>query len=218
MHSARGMAPARERSPRSRVRGLSAAGRPVPPGVALAALAVVGAVPLLLFFLGGAEPPELNATPPYAVPPAVTANLMGSGWDADRGPEVGFAVLYVSEQCPHCRAELGHWASLRKADEDIPLWIVASPGSELEGLEWVPPGLWGRVVSDAEGTIAEALGVRAVPVTLWVDSAGVVRDQRLGASSPSQIREEYRTLVASGDPGSRPAAAAPTHTPPGGRP
>lgn len=184
-------------------------------GVALALLAAAPAVPLGLSFVGTSEPPDLGQAPPYTVPSASGTTRLGAGWDPARDAEGAAALLYVSQQCPYCRSELANWAAL---DGEVPVWIVASPGSDFDALDWVPHSLRGHVVFDADGAIADALGVRAVPATVWIDEGGVVRDQRLGASSPAVIRREFRALA---DP---PTPEAPSSDPlpaipvPGGRP
>ncbi len=216
MRSSSKEASARESRLRSRARGRSPVTGALRSGGALALLVGVAAIPLVLSSLGTFETPELSASPPYPVPSVEGIDRSGDRWQAAGDLEAAGALVYVSEQCPHCRSELAHWAALSAADEEIPLRIVASPTSEFEGLDWVPQVLRERVVSDAEGAIAKALGVRSVPVTLWIDSGGVVRDQRMGASSARQIQDEYRSLVASPAPKRSPPQPSTDHPFPGG--
>lgn len=165
-------------------------------------LLVVVAVGIPLSFSRGlvTDPPKLSGTTPYPVPSALGATISGASWDIAGDLGGPAALLYVSDRCPHCRAELRTWGSLKSREGAIELWIVASPRSEVETLAWVPPRLRGQVVSDAEGHIAEALGVEAVPATLWVDSGGVVRDQWLGRSSSARLEGAIRRLVGSASP------------------
>jgi hypothetical protein len=204
--------PARGRRSRPRVWG---------PGVAdgtrrpLALLLVVAAVgfPIVLSRGVVADSPKLSGTPPYPIPSAPGATLSGASWDIAGDLGGPAALLYVSDRCPHCRAELRTWGSLKGWEGAIQLWIVASPRSELEALGWVPPRLRGQVVSDADGFIAKALGVQAVPATLWVDSGGVVRDQWLGRSSSARIEGTIRRLTGPAFPESAPEDPGPTTGP-----
>lgn len=208
--------PARGGKLRPRVRGPDAGGRSRRPLAALLVIAAVG-LPIVLSESFLADRPRLAGTPPYPLPSALGTTLLGAPWDTARhlgGPAV---LLYVSDRCPHCRAELRTWASLGGWEAPVPLWIVASPRSELKTLGWVPPRLRRRVVSDDEGSIAEALGVSAVPATLWVDGDGVVRDQWLGRSSPARLKRAAWRLVAGASPDPAPVSSQPSPDP-GGRP
>ena len=176
-------------------------------------LSAAASLPLALGFERGGPDQDLAGTPPYALPSASGRTPAGGPWDPASDLHGSAALVYVSERCPFCRRELAHWATLAAAGEVTPLWIVASPGSVVSPLDWVPPALRDRVVWDAEGAIAAALGVRAVPATLWVDDTGIVRAQRLGESSAGTIRNELRSHVAGPGtdlPGAEGSAPPPT--------
>lgn len=176
-------------------------------GLALALLLAAGAVPLLLAASGSSRDQALAATPPYALPASAGRTLDGAEWDPTRDVHQASALIYVSDRCPYCRTELLNWAAVAKSGPVPPLWIVASPGSGIESLDWVPSALRRRVVWDDRGVIADSLGVRAVPATLWVDPVGVVRAQTLGASSPEVIRSGLRELARWPDGGSGTSAS-----------
>jgi hypothetical protein len=158
--------------------------------LALTLLGGVIGLPIVGASVVSARRAGLTGTPPYPLPSAVGRNPEGDPWDPARDLPGPTALLYVSERCPHCRAELATWASVAGSVRGrVALRIVASPSSERRALAWVPEALRGRVFGDPGGAIAEALGVRAVPVTLWIDSTGVVRGQRVGRLTPSEIEE-----------------------------
>lgn len=203
MRSADDLAPVREWKCRSRARGPGHQRRRREVGIAVVVLAAVVVVPTALALLASPNPPDLEQKPPYPLPSVTGTDRAGGVWDPREGIQGPTALLYVSERCPYCRRELAHWDALRRDGAQIPLWIVSSPDSEFAAADWVPAGLRERIASDPDGAIARALGVRAVPATLWVDTHGMVRAQRLGASSPRRIREEFRAL-------GQPQAPAPT--------
>jgi hypothetical protein len=59
--------------------------------------------------------------------------------------------------------------------------VVVAPDPPREAdTSWVPRALPHVRVRDEHGDIARALGVRAVPVTLYVDRADTVRDVIVG--------------------------------------
>lgn len=156
--------------------------------MALALLGGVIGLPIVGVSVVSSRNAELADQPPYPVPSALGESPPGDPWNPARDLGGPTALLYVSEHCPHCRAELETWASLAATrPEGVPLWIVASPSSEIGALAWVPEALRGGVVGDPDGAIGEALGVRAVPVTLWIDTSGVVRDQRVGRLTAEEI-------------------------------
>jgi hypothetical protein len=153
------------------------------------------AAPIVWANVGSSAGTGLADTPPYPVPSALGRGPGGDPWDPARDLPGSTALLYVSEQCPHCRAELATWASVADSlGKGVELWIVASPNSESRVLSWVPEALRSRVVGDSQGAIADALGVRAVPVTLWIDPTGVVRDQRVGRYTAAGIERQLRRL------------------------
>ncbi|MDT8340316.1 MAG: hypothetical protein RQ751_02285 [Longimicrobiales bacterium] len=113
--------------------------------------------------------------------------------DPDGDPAV---LLYVTETCPHCRRELASWEARVESGRAPRPWILAAP-TEGGDRRWIPAVLRGRAVLDTGGHSARALDVRAVPLTLFTDSARVVRAVVLGRSSPSAYE---RGLQAAGFP------------------
>ncbi|MEJ2539162.1 MAG: hypothetical protein P8188_04220 [Gemmatimonadota bacterium] len=167
----------------------------------VAALAVLAAVPVLVLGALGRSagaPPEPAHVPPYPIPAATARLGDGTPWRTrtDLGGPV--ALLYVTEGCPHCRADLASWASLASTGPPPPLWVVVAPGPET--LTWVPPELRARAVVDHQGSVGRSLGVRAVPVTFWVDGEGVVRWHRMGRSPRTRLLADLGTLAAQSGP------------------
>jgi hypothetical protein len=218
MRSGDATAPARGRLRPSRARSLASGPGIRRIGLASAVLASAASVPLILAQGSGKTEEGLARTPPYAVPSAEGRTTDGRVWDPARHLPGGTALVYVSEQCPYCRAELSHWASLQGTDAAPLPWIVASPGSTVDTPRWVPRALRDRVVWDADGAIAASLGIQAVPATLWVDESGIVRLQRLGESSADAIGQEFRSLARSWDAAQRVRAQGQGEPDQGGRP
>lgn len=139
--------------------------------------------------------------PPWSLPPIVAHRPGGGQWSSGQDLRRPAALLYVDEECGFCKAELRLWSSIVAAD--LPdLWIVASPNSETSTAAWVPKRLRHKTVKDADGSIAGALGVSAVPITYWVDTSDTVRLVHLGRTTRQRIIEAAATLrKVSNDPG-----------------
>ncbi len=109
--------------------------------------------------------------------------------------------MYVNDTCIHCKAELRLWESLAAEIGPRELRIVASPSSDTNDASWVPPSLRGNVLKDADGSVAEALSVSAVPVTFWIDATDTVRLVHVGRSTRQRLTESIQAI------GMRPAGA-----------
>ncbi len=48
------------------------------------------------------------------------------------------------------------------------------------------------------GSVAEAYGVSAVPVTLWINGNGTVVDSKSGFDGAEEVRQKTRKLLAAG--------------------
>lgn len=95
------------------------------------------------------------------------------------------AVLYVSDACRWCDAELDAWGKDMPREGPLGPLVVLSPGSDPDAAGLLPGALARRVVHDADGSLARALGVEAVPVLLRLDSAGRVVAVTVGLSRAS---------------------------------
>ncbi len=135
--------------------------------------------------------------PSWAMPPLAARAVGGGGWAWDparAGAAVAF--MYVDEQCLHCKAELARWDELaRESGQGSRLWVVASPGSDVDGAAWVPLSLRARIVHDLDGSIAAALQVRAVPTTFWVDATDTVRIVTVGQSGKEALVHNMQTIM-----------------------
>lgn len=170
--------------------------RSLPKKKVVAALAAVGAVaafaaPLLLGVArAGDAPPEL----PWSLPFVTAQHQAGETWTSRDDLMRPAALMYVNDTCIHCKAELRLWDSLTAEADPPELRIVASPSSETHEASWVPSALRTKVLKDTDGSVAQALSVRAVPVTYWIDATDTVRLVHVGRSTPQRIAEAVRTV------------------------
>ena len=162
--------------------------------VVVAALAVgIGLVPHVMAGKRGAVGPGPKE-PPWALPGIVTERVWGGGRTQASGLRRSAAVVYVDQSCVHCKAELELWASLIGSADgttamagDLQVRVVASPRSVMDGAVWVPPSLRGRTVHDHDGSVARALGLNAVPATLWIDGTDTVRLVHVGRTGRRKL-------------------------------
>ena len=96
------------------------------------------------------------------------------------------AILYVSATCPHCHAELARWRNALLAHPElasrIEVVVITAGPDRVTSL----PSL-GSHVADPGAQIAHSLGVNVVPLTLIIDTAGVVRSVSTGESDLASI-------------------------------
>lgn len=164
---------------------------------AMAALAAAGALafagtPFLLLdrpSAGGGAP-----EPPWSFPAVAAVRPDGHGWSSTDDLVRPAALMYVDEACIHCKAELRTWESLARQADGAELWIVASPNSDTRQASWAPSSLRGNVVSDADGSVARALNVTAVPVTYWIDATDTVRFVHVGRTPRKRIAETVQSI------------------------
>jgi hypothetical protein len=113
-------------------------------------------------------------------------------------PSVPVAVLYVSQSCVHCEAELERWAGLvRRGSAELACVAIAvvAPFTRVAVADgWPPPELAKMLLWDRDGSIARALDARLVPVAAFVTSAGVVHVRAVGESSEAATVERLRSL------------------------
>ncbi|MGD8320494.1 MAG: hypothetical protein PVJ02_08570 [Gemmatimonadota bacterium] len=101
----------------------------------------------------------------------------------------------MDEACPYCREEVGAWARIvaTRGAASGPTVIVSA--ASVDAARTAFPDLdrlsWYR---DADGSIARALGVTAVPFQAVTDGAGTVVRVALGRTSEAQRRRIERLL------------------------
>lgn len=134
--------------------------------------------------------------PSWAMPPLAAIAVGGGGWAWETNAGVApVTFIYVDRECLHCKAEMERWETLApEFDFDSHLWVVASPGSEMDEARWVPPLLRGQTIHDTDGSIRAQLGVRAVPTTFWVDATDTVRIVQVGQSSRQVLMDNILTI------------------------
>jgi hypothetical protein len=152
-------------------------------GVALLVLVVVlGTASLFIVRVGPRRPGPARAAPFEA------GSLYGSRPTGARAPvAVPGVLLYVDDACPLCARELDRWARAAAAAHVPRLpTVVVSPRSNPAGGH-VPASLRDGMLHDADGSIARALGVRAVPFRAVMDGGGTVVAVHVGVSAPADI-------------------------------
>lgn len=145
-------------------------------------LAALGAVAVA----GGGPDPSPAIAAPFRPTPAEGHD--GSGRPM-RVPARGDRVLlYVSESCRFCAAEVTAWArALERAGPVRPPRVVLSPDSDPRASSYLPPVLRPGRVHDRSGAIARVLGVRAVPFLVELDGTGLVRGAWVGTTPPERL-------------------------------
>lgn len=115
--------------------------------------------------------------------------------ETDFGVSGPAAVMYVDRECRHCKAELDLWEAMTSEMTEVERWIVASPRSDMSSNRWVPPSLRRRTVRDADGVIADALGLNAVPVTFWLDAHDTVRFVKVGRTNRQTVAASLQSTI-----------------------
>ncbi len=109
-------------------------------------------------------------------------------------------VLYASEHCPHCHAELARWMRVVNSTPTVRggvMLVVLTPQSASASesfertLRLVPHA---RLV-DSVGALARQLRVRSVPTTFFVDASDTVRAITVGQTSDLIIRRHLADLM-----------------------
>ena len=115
--------------------------------------------------------------------------------ETDFGVSGPAAVMYVDRECRHCKAELDLWEAMTSEMTKVERWVVASPRSDMSSDRWVPPSLRRRTVRDADGAIADALGLNAVPVTFWLDAHDTVRFVNVGRTNRRAVAASLQSTI-----------------------
>lgn len=138
--------------------------------------------------------------------PVLVGSLLSRGGQAGRAPPFDTAhpalvgdssevVLYVSDGCRWCVLELGAWAgTVARKGGRTPLVVLSPDSDPNRSPPRVPEALRARTAHDPDGSMARALGVRAVPFTARVEPGGRVVGVHLGLSGAEIRRELMRFL------------------------
>lgn len=100
-------------------------------------------------------------------------------------------ILYISVDCPHCRAQLQAWDHMLAESRGPAPWVVLAPGETAGPV--VPTSMHRRVVLDLNGHIARLLEVGRVPMTLYAagDRSVVARvEGRQGGAEMTRLLNE----------------------------
>jgi len=169
-----------------------------PPGRARALPAAAVLAVVLALGVGVARLTRVSPAPTVPTTPFRPGALSGVGIDGLRTavPATGIrVVLYVSETCPFCAAELRDWnARLGASPHAARPLIILSPTSHAEPPHYLPDAFRDTWIHDADGEIGRRLEVRAVPYTAVLYD-GVVTEVHLGRSSPATL-DKLQALLA----------------------
>jgi len=115
------------------------------------------------------------------------------------------AIRFWADWCPYCRAEMQALEPVygRYRERGVVLLAVnvMQPREQVEAFVR-ELGLTADVLLDGEGRTTRAYGVMGLPVTVFVDGAGIVRARIVGESTPETFVEVVDSLLG-------PRAAAP---------
>lgn len=110
-------------------------------------------------------------------------------------------VVYVSDHCPHCTAELARWDSIISAGHgrfrNAPVTVIRAPGS-VRTRHRAPFAR--RELVDARGDLARALRIDAVPASFVVAGDGTILNQRAGQTGPRNMQKFIAKAIQGGGP------------------
>jgi peroxiredoxin len=127
----------------------------------------------------------------------------GESFTVERGMDRPVLLLYASERCPHCHAELDRLAALMRDEPALAsgvALVVVTPGSPSARVqpalhEFIPSGLQHVRVFDPRGEIAMMLRVRAVPLSLVIGRDGRIASAHVGQSDRPDLRQRLLDAV-----------------------
>lgn len=110
-------------------------------------------------------------------------------------------VTFWGHGCPPCRAEAPHLSRVAEEHAKDGLVVLAvnawdEPKDVLKRYA-EKERLAQRILLDG-GSVADSYGISSVPVTLWINRAGVVVDAELGFGGADAVREKTKKLLTSG--------------------
>jgi thiol-disulfide isomerase/thioredoxin len=152
------------------------------------------AVALALLFLMSCGGARKGAWPDVQISDR-QGDAVSSGSILSRG---GPAIVTVwSTTCAPCQVELPRLEALRAAEPGLTVAAV-NLGDDPERIDAFTAryGIDLPIYIDDAGRLAEALGVAAVPATVFVAASGEVVERRLGALSAEDLAREADRLLA----------------------
>lgn len=102
--------------------------------------------------------------------------------------------------CPHCLHEIPSFAKAYEKYKDDTAFLVVFIKSERGAIDDMlndekPPFTVGE---DPGSAIGKAYGVKAIPVTLFIDPDGMITDEYVGGLSESKLSDKVEKLIGPG--------------------
>ncbi len=114
--------------------------------------------------------------------------LAGQPYALPAHPGKPMLVHFWATWCPVCRSEQGSIAALAQADPGVITVAMQSGSREAVVRHMREQGIAFPVVNDADGALAEAWGVHAVPASFIVDAEGRIRFVEVGYTTETGLR------------------------------
>lgn len=130
--------------------------------------------------------------PPFALP-ALERGGLGLYSD-DLAGQVAVINVFAS-WCPPCLEEHPHLMAL--AVDGIPVYGINYQDTQLAALSWLDRhgDPYRQVGFDADGSVAEEIGLFGLPQTMVVDRSGIIRHIHAGALDAVDVSETIVPLV-----------------------
>lgn len=165
------------------------------PGLA----ALLRATVLLIALAGCGDAPQVVLHKGEAAPAFRAETLAGGGLDVPAGLQGKvIAIRFWADWCPYCKTEMRDLEPVYRRLKDQGLEILAvnvAQDRDTAATFTAPLGISYPVLLDPEGEIAHRYGVKALPLTWFVDRQGRLAGKILGEATPQVFEAQARTLL-----------------------
>ena len=146
------------------------------------------------------EPPPAAGLQPEKMPvarvgeEAPSFSVQGANGKIDLADYSGqpLVIEFIATWCQHCRASAPAFAEVFR-DSQVPLLVVGAAREPLGTVrDWhenfLPQPMPGKYAVDPDQEAVRAYGVTGTPTTVFIDSAGRIRELTVGELDAGQIR------------------------------